>query len=143
MYPSLPFIDRECTPENGADFYSLEPISNFKVPRGFPIYIPTYALHRDEKYFPNPSKYDPERFNEENKDSIPPYAYIPFGMGPRNCLGERFGILQVKLGLIHFLKGHYVEVCAETQMNIQIHKLAMLVTPEAGLTLRIRKEKAT
>ena len=141
MYPSLPYVDRECNPPNGEEFYSLKPICDFKVPRGFPIYIPTFALHRDEKYYPNPFKYNPERFSEENKDSIPPYAYIPFGLGQRDCLGKRFGIMQVKLGLIHFLKTHYVEVCEKTQIDIQMNRLAMLVTPKDGLVLRIRKDK--
>lgn len=140
MYPPLPYLDRECTPQLGDDSYSLEPISGFKIPRGFPVYIPTYALHRDEKFFPDPMKYNPERFSEENKDSIPQYAYMPFGLGQRDCIGKRFGIMQVKLGLIHFLNAHYVEVCAETQMEVQMHRMAILTTPKDGLVLRIRKE---
>lgn len=136
MYPPLAYIDREC----GEDFYSLEPISSFKVPRGFPIYIPAFALQRDEKYFPNPSKYNPERFSEEKKGSIPSYAYLPFGLGPRECLGKRFGLIQVKLGLIYFLRSHYVEVCEETQLDMQFHRLAMLVTPKQPNVLRVRRE---
>lgn len=140
MHPSLVYIDRECTPDNGEDFYSLEPISNFKIPRGFPVYIPTHALHRDERYFPDPHKFYPERFSEENKDSIPPYAYIPFGLGQRDCMGKRFGIQQVKLGLLHFLRHHYVEVCAKTEIDLVMHPLAMLATPKNGLYLTVRKD---
>jgi cytochrome P450 family 9 len=50
--------------------------------------IPVWALHRDPKYFPNPSKFDPERFSEENKHNILPMTYCPFGLGPRNCIGK-------------------------------------------------------
>lgn len=89
MYPSLPFIDRECTPDSGRDSYSLSPDLDYDMPRGFPVYIPTFALHRDEKYFPNPNVYDPDRFAESRVKSIPQCAYIPFGLGPRNCIGER------------------------------------------------------
>lgn len=46
------------------------------------IFIPTYALQMDEKYFPNPKKFDPERFSDENKDKIKPGTFMPFGMGP-------------------------------------------------------------
>lgn len=46
------------------------------------IFIPTYALQMDDKYFPNPEKFDPERFSDENKDKIKPGTFIPFGMGP-------------------------------------------------------------
>lgn len=50
--------------------------------------IPIYSLHRDSKYFPNPEKFDPERFNDVNKQEIVPFTYLPFGVGPRNCIGN-------------------------------------------------------
>lgn len=137
MYPPLPYLDRECAPENGEDHYSLEPISNFNVPRG---YIPIFALHRNEQFFPNPLIYDPDRFSVENQESIPPYAYIPFGMGPRNCIGERFGVVQVKLGIINFLQQHWVEVCEETIIPMTFSKMAMILTPAVPITLRVRKD---
>jgi cytochrome P450 family 9 len=46
------------------------------------------AIHKDEKYFPNPLKFDPERFSEENIARMNPYVYQPFGSGPRICLGK-------------------------------------------------------
>lgn len=46
------------------------------------------AIHMDEKYFPNPNKFDPERFSDENKANIQTGAYLPFGVGPRNCIGK-------------------------------------------------------
>lgn len=52
------------------------------------IWISIYGLHRDPKIFPNPENFDPERFSDENKDNIDPYTYIPFGSGPRNCIGK-------------------------------------------------------
>lgn len=56
--------------------------------KGTGIGIPTFAFHRDPQYFPNPDKFDPERFSEENKHKIHPFAYSPFGLGPRNCIGK-------------------------------------------------------
>lgn len=49
--------------------------------------IPIYGLHHDPKHFPDPEKFDPERFSEENKHNIAPNTYLPFGVGPRNCIG--------------------------------------------------------
>lgn len=51
------------------------------------LWIPVYAIQRDPKYYPNPEKFDPDRFSDENKKNIPPGTYIPFGLGPRACIG--------------------------------------------------------
>lgn len=59
-----------------------------KIEKDTPIIIPVYALHHDEKYFPNPERFDPDRFLPENKDSITKFTYLPFGDGPRVCIGK-------------------------------------------------------
>lgn len=81
-YPPLPFLDRVA-------------VSDYKVPgtdlvieKGTPLYIPMFGLHYDPEYFPESQKYDPERFNEENKNKIPSCVYMPFGEGPHNCIGK-------------------------------------------------------
>ncbi|KAG7245875.1 hypothetical protein CRUP_034690, partial [Coryphaenoides rupestris] len=63
-------------------------INGFKVPKGVNAVVMTYALHRDPRYFPDPEEYRPERFLPENSAGRPPYAYIPFSAGIRNCIGE-------------------------------------------------------
>lgn len=83
MYPPLGYLNRI-------------PNETYKVPnfdlvieKGTPIYIPMLGLHYDPEYFPNPNKFDPERFNEENKRDRPACVYFPFGEGPRACIGEK------------------------------------------------------
>lgn len=56
--------------------------------KGTILTIPLYAMHTDPNYFPEPEKFDPERFSDENVDKIVPLTYIPFGSGPRNCIGK-------------------------------------------------------
>lgn len=51
------------------------------------VILPVYGLHHDPKHFPNPEKFDPERFSEDNKNNIHKGAYLPFGNGPRACPG--------------------------------------------------------
>lgn len=51
-------------------------------------WIPVAAIHHDPQYYTNPKKFEPERFSDENKSKINPSAYLPFGTGPRNCIGK-------------------------------------------------------
>jgi cytochrome P450 len=57
------------------------------------VVIPTYAIHFDPEIYPNPQKFDPTRFNGENKALRNPYTYQPFGIGPRNCIGTLLSIV--------------------------------------------------
>lgn len=89
-WPAAIFTDRVC--QKGG--YELPPTTENAEPlrlhKGDVLIIPIFALHRDPEYFPDPDKFDPERFSEENKDSIKPLSYVPFGVGPRNCIGKIF-----------------------------------------------------
>lgn len=60
----------------------------FRIEKGMPIWVPVYAMHQDPQYYPDPEKFDPDRFSDENKHNIVPGTYMPFGIGPRNCIGE-------------------------------------------------------
>jgi cytochrome P450 family 6 len=57
------------------------------VEKGVQVLVPILALHRDPKYYPDPERFDPERFSEEGKKTRPHFSYIPFGEGPRLCIG--------------------------------------------------------
>ena len=81
---AFPFIFRTCTKD-----YKI-PDTNFVVPKGTPVHIPILGFHMDPKHFPNPEKFDPERFSPENKGNIATGTFIPFGQGPRMCLGKNF-----------------------------------------------------
>lgn len=60
------------------------------IEKGTPVYFSILGLHRDPKYFPDPNKFDPERFSAANKNNIVAGVYMPFGDGPRNCIGKKF-----------------------------------------------------
>ena len=60
----------------------------YKVEVGTPVAIPVYGIHHDPQHFPDPEHYDPERFSEENKNTRHRHSYLPFGEGPRMCLGK-------------------------------------------------------
>ena len=84
LYPALSILNRTCTED-----YCL-PDSEYVVKKGEMLFIPVYGLHKDPQYYPNPDVFDPENFSEEAKSSRPSCTFLPFGDGPRNCIGERF-----------------------------------------------------
>ncbi|CAG2108121.1 unnamed protein product [Medioppia subpectinata] len=67
------------------------------VYKGRVVEIPVYAIHHSEEYYPNAEMFIPDRFLPENRHQIIPYTYLPFGSGPRNCIGMRFALMEVKL----------------------------------------------
>lgn len=64
-----------------------DPDSDLVIEKDAYLFIPISGLHRDERYYPDPEKFDPERFTEENKALRPKCVYLPFGDGPRFCIG--------------------------------------------------------
>lgn len=58
------------------------------VEKGTRVVIPLFSIHRDPEHYPDPDEFDPERFSAENKKSRHPFVHLPFGEGPRNCIGE-------------------------------------------------------
>ncbi|KAL1509588.1 hypothetical protein ABEB36_004300 [Hypothenemus hampei] len=101
-WPPVFLMDRVCTkPYTIEPKYPDEKTGDFKM--GDMFWLPMFGLHRDPKYFLKPEVFDPERFSDENRDQIIPYSYIPFGSGPRNCIGSRFAILESKALIYNLL----------------------------------------
>lgn len=63
------------------------PNTSLILQRGDRITIPAHSIHHDEKYYPDPYKFNPERFSEENKINLKPFTFLAFGGGPRTCIG--------------------------------------------------------
>ncbi|XP_054465915.1 cytochrome P450 3A27-like [Anoplopoma fimbria] len=91
-------------------------IDGVTIPKGTVVMVPVYTLHRDPALWPEPETFKPERFSKENKDSIDPYSYLPFGAGPRNCIGMRFALLMMKLALVEILQNFSFVTCKETEI---------------------------
>ena len=96
-----------------------------------------YSIHRDPEFYPDPDKFDPERFSAEAKQSRDPYTYLPFGHGPRNCIGMRFAQMEMKLALVRILKKFSFVVAPETEIPIEIALKAVLGAKN-GVKLRVK-----
>lgn len=131
-YPSLPMLNRECTTE-----YRI-PGTDVVLEKGTFLLIPILALQRDEKYFPEPMKFIPERFSD--RSAIQPMTYLPFGEGPRICIGLRYAKLQSKVALALMLQ-HYRYELTDPQYyhkELPISPGSAALTPTCGIHLTIR-----
>ncbi|XP_003704281.2 putative cytochrome P450 6a14 [Megachile rotundata] len=132
-YPPLPFLSREAT-EN----YTFEN-PKLTVRKHDKVWIPLFSIHRDPAIYPNPEKFDPERFSEEAVKSRHPMHYIPFGDGPRNCIGARFAVYQTKIGLITIIRNFKCDVSEKTEIPFEFDPLAFIMCPKNGLYIKITK----
>ncbi|GBL82520.1 Cytochrome P450 3A13, partial [Araneus ventricosus] len=89
------------------------------IPKGMIISIPVYAMHKDSKFFPDPEKFDPDRFNQKEKSKREQYTYLPFGAGPRNCIGMRFALVEIKVCLAYILANYKISKCYQTKVNFR------------------------
>lgn len=81
--------------------------SQLEVPEGMSIIIPVQAIHHDPQYYPNPDKFDPDRFTNEAKESRPKCTFIPFGEGPRQCLGKSFSNPSFYYGTVYSIRSSF------------------------------------
>lgn len=86
-HPPGLFLGKLCTqsfnlpsPDGNGPDITIEP--------NISVVVPVYSLHHDPKYFPDPERFDPERFSDENKEKLTKYTYLPFSEGPRTCVGN-------------------------------------------------------
>ncbi|NWU27803.1 CP3A9 protein, partial [Dyaphorophyia castanea] len=134
MYPLGGRIERTCKKD-------VE-INGVTIPKGVVVTIPPYVLHRDPEYWPNPDEFRPERFSKENKESIDQYTYLPFGAGPRNCIGMRFALLTLKVAITSLLQHFTFQTCKETQIPIKLSSVGLL-TPEKPIVLKLVPRTST
>ncbi|XP_048513690.1 cytochrome P450 6a2-like [Athalia rosae] len=130
-YPSLPTLNRECTKD------IVLPVNGLRVTKGTSVIIPVFGLHRDPDTWPDPDKFDPERFSEESIAARHQYSYLAFGEGPRNCIGKRFGLVQTKIGLIGLLSKYRFTPGPDLKIPMGINKGNFVLGPDDDITLRV------
>ncbi|XP_055539817.1 probable cytochrome P450 9f2 [Wyeomyia smithii] len=133
-WPPFGALNRKCTKE-----YAMENSDGTKVTitKGQIITFSIQAIHRDARYYPDPMRFDPERFAERNRHQLNPDAFLPFGSGPRNCIGSRLALMQAKCFLYYLLVHFSVELSGRTDVPIELDKRAIGMNAKNGFWFRL------
>ncbi|XP_044272668.1 cytochrome P450 9e2-like [Tribolium madens] len=138
LWPPASQTDRLCVKS-----YVIEPVNPKEkvvfVEKGTSVLVPIMSIQRDPNYWENPDKFDPERFSDENRTKIIPGAYLPFGAGPRNCIGSRFALLEIKILFFHLLSKFILVPGDNTEITLKLDPTKLSMTPEHGFQLSLKR----
>lgn len=138
MHPPIYQLGKVCNetfkyrPSNLTEFKDME----VTIDKDMIVYVAPGGMHYDEKYFPEPNEFRPERFLDKD---IPKYAYLPFGEGPRICLGQKFGLLQVRMGVAQIIRHFQLRLNGKTKLPLRMDPWYLLQAPVGGLWIDFEK----
>lgn len=112
LYPPVWLFSRRAIEE--------DQIGDFDVPRGTDIYLSPYILHRSEEYWPDPNRFDPDRFGEAAEYKKGDRPYFPFSLGPRRCLGEYFSFLEMKVHLGLLIQKFHMTLASQEEPGLDL-----------------------
>ena len=113
-------------------------VNGIKIKKGVRIQMPIYPAHYDPEFFPEPEKYQPERFLKENADNIVPYTWRPFGAGNRVCIGQRFAMMEMKIFLAKFISKFKVIPTEKSGVHPEMGWYAFFSYPETIAKVELR-----
>ncbi len=113
-------------------------LGDFRTAKGTGIGISSYAVHRDARWWDEPEAFRPERFSPENAEKIRKYSYIPFGAGPRVCIGFSFAMMEAQLMLVMIAQRYALRLSAG---QIVTPNPLLTMKPKGGLHMRLAERK--
>lgn len=133
MYPIVDTLFRKATIP-----YKV-PNTNVVLEKDSIVAIPVLGIQRNPDIYPDPDRFDPDRFTKENIAQRHPYAWMPFGLGPRICIGLRFGMMQSRLGLATILNNFELSPSPKTPIPLQFDPECLLLSPKGGMHLKLER----
>ncbi|KAI2796309.1 hypothetical protein BLOT_015863 [Blomia tropicalis] len=115
-YPPVSVMARIC----GTNNYRLN--DRITLNKGQLVMIPTSAIHLNSEFYPNPHRFNPERFMPENRQHLHPHAFLPFSLGPRNCIAMRFAYQEIKLCLSKIVRRYCFKPSLNTPKELKFMK---------------------
>ncbi|KFM62447.1 putative cytochrome P450 4aa1, partial [Stegodyphus mimosarum] len=129
IYPPVPVL--------GVQFNENKKIGSFTIPKDVTCSVAIYKLHRDQEIFPNPEEFDAERFSPENCKNRHPYAYMPFSMGPRMCIGHQFAMMELKVMISKLLREF--EFTSLDPRNQSMEMFSVVLTNSKPLRIHLKQ----
>jgi len=109
LLPAISRNDRKCVKD--------WEYKGFTIKKGTCVGLLNYVVHHNPDYWPEPELFKPERFLKENSGNIIPCSYLPFGAGPRACIGERFAMVEMKIAIAKLLQNFKIEATSENKLK--------------------------
>jgi cytochrome P450 len=104
-------------------------LGDYRIPRGTWVFVSPYATHHDPRFFPDPERFDPDRFAPDRQQAMSQFAYIPFGGGPRICIGNHFTLTLLAMALVVIAQRFRITLCDDPAT----------IQPDPSLALRPRR----
>ncbi|CAG9858343.1 unnamed protein product [Phyllotreta striolata] len=130
LYPLVTNLYRVCVQD-----YNI-PGRDFLIKKDTPLIFPMVGFHRDPDQFPEPMKFDPSRFDNKNEKHG---GFYPFGVGPRNCIGGKLGMIQSKLAVLAIIENYEVSLSPKTPDTLEIDDGAFLIQFKNVIYLKLKK----
>ncbi|XP_047508404.1 probable cytochrome P450 6a14 [Pieris napi] len=132
-YPPLRALFRRCNED-----YKV-PNTDIVIDKGTLLFIPIQAIQMDPEIFEDPEKFDPERFTPEKKATMHPCQWMPFGEGPKKCLGVRQGYIQSKMALVQLLSKYELCLNEKTENPLKVNPSAFSYSPLGGIWINLKR----
>ncbi|EDW00825.1 GH21101 [Drosophila grimshawi] len=132
-YPVLAHLTRKTI----ADYSPEDP--KYYIEKDTAVIVPAIGIHYDPDIYPEPHKFKPERFTEAEIAARPSVSWLPFGDGPRNCIGSRFGMMQSCVGLAHLISDYKFSVSPQTTIPMKFVPQNILLCSENGIYLNVER----
>jgi cytochrome P450 len=126
LYPPAYVLAREATRDVD--------LGGYHVPAGTDVVIWTYHVQRDPRWYPEPGRFDPDRFSPARRGTIPQFAYLPFGLGTRTCIGKHFALMEAKVVLACTLRRVSL---LDLRGGIVGRDMAVTLAPSGSLPVRV------
>ncbi|XP_028030266.1 cytochrome P450 6B2-like [Bombyx mandarina] len=135
LHPSHSIISRQCV-----KMYQY-PESNLTIDRNVTINVPVEAIHKDKEHYENPEVFNPERFLDDQGPTKHSYSYLPFGAGPRKCIGEQLSLRIIKGVTKMILNKYELQTCSKTPSKLAVvdHDFGRVIDKELWLNFKLRE----